>query len=214
MAEPQPVSTSRGHKVDHRTENVATVYAKAFLGAAGQAGRAQDLLAELDSLVVDVLDAFPAWEQVLASRLVDPEEKAAIIDRALGGQASPLMLNFLKVLARHGRLDCLRAVRRMARELYDEQTGRVPVYVRTAAPLSEGLAATITEALRGMVAREPALVVEHDPSLIAGLVLRVGDTVYDGSVWSQLEQVRAQMIARSVHEIQSRRDRFRHTGGD
>ena len=52
------------------------------------------------------------------------------------------------------------------------------------------------------------------PSLIGGVVLRVGDTVYDGSVARQLEQVREQMIDRSVHEIQSRRNRFGHSAGN
>ena len=55
---------------------------------------------------------------------------------------------------------------------------------------------------------------EVDPDLIGGIVLRVGDTVYDGSVATQLEQLREQMIDRSVHEIQSRRDRFRHSDGN
>ena len=45
-------------------------------------------------------------------------------------------------------------------------------------------------------------------------MLRVGDTVYDGSVATQLAQMREQMINRSVHEIQSRRDRFRHPDGN
>ena len=53
-----------------------------------------------------------------------------------------------------------------------------------------------------------------DPELIGGVVVRVGDTVYDGSVATNLKQLRQQMINRSVHEIQSRRDRFRYPGGN
>jgi F-type H+-transporting ATPase subunit delta len=215
MAHPTPASTTKGQEaIDPRTEQLGMVYAKAFLGAAAKAGQTEALLEQLDSLVVDVLDAFPDWERALASGLIDADEKALMLDRALGGQASPVLLNFLKVLARHERMGALRAVRRMAHQLYNEEQGRVPVYVRTAVPLSDGLTAKITQSLRAMVGGEPELIVEHDPELIAGLVLRVGDTVYDGSVWSQLEQMRAHMIDRSVHEIQSRRDRFRHSGGN
>jgi len=63
--------------------------------------------------------------------------------------------------------------------------------------------------LRPLLGREP--VVEHrvEPGLIGGAVVRVGDTIYDGSIATQLENLREQMIDRSVHEIQSRRDRFR-----
>ena len=45
-------------------------------------------------------------------------------------------------------------------------------------------------------------------------LLRVGDTVYDGSLAAQLAQLRQQMIDRSIHEIQSGRDRFRHPAGN
>jgi len=58
---------------------------------------------------------------------------------------------------------------------------------------------------------EPVLVRVVDPDLIGGIVFRVGDTVYDGSVASRLEQLRQQMIHRSVNEIQRRRDRFSST---
>ena len=63
-----------------------------------------------------------------------------------------------------------------------------------------------------MLDGEPVLETLEDPELIGGVVLRVGDTVFDGSVARQLEQLREQMIDRSVHEIQSRRDRFCNTG--
>ena len=57
----------------------------------------------------------------------------------------------------------------------------------------------------GMV---PMLEKQVHPELIGGIVLRVGDRVYDGSIATQLERMREKMITRSVHEIQSRRDRF------
>ena len=92
--------------------------------------------------------------------------------------------------------------------------GRRRVEVRTAAPLDDGLASRIRDHLRGMLSFEPELVSTIDPDLIGGLVVRIGDTVYDGSVSSQLEQIREKMIHRSVHEIQSQRDRFSHTDGN
>jgi F-type H+-transporting ATPase subunit delta len=116
------------------------------------------------------------------------------------------------VLANHGRLDCLRPIQRAARKLYDEQHGRVPVEVRSAAELSPALAGRISQALKGLTGREPQLHTAVDPSLIGGLVVRVGDTVYDASVSAQLAHMRDQMIHRSIHEIQSRRDRFRNPG--
>ncbi|MGQ9575658.1 MAG: ATP synthase F1 subunit delta [Thermoguttaceae bacterium] len=191
-------------------QQIAAVYAEALLAAAQAAGQTEPLLQEFDDLVTQVLDPFPQFEQILASALISHEEKAGILDRVLGGRTSPLMLNFLKVLSRRGRLDCLRAIRRRSRELYETMQGRVRVYVTTAAPIEAPLAERIVRQLRRLVRGEPVLVQRVDPNLIGGIVVRVGDTVYDGSVATQLKTVRQKIIDRSAHEIQSRRDRFRY----
>jgi F-type H+-transporting ATPase subunit delta len=199
---------------DIGVQHVAAVYAEAILDAAEKAGQTAALLAEFDSLVADVLDRFPALEQVLGSRLVSPEEKVGVIDRAFGGSGSPLLVNSLKVVARHERLDCLRAIHARLHERFDQVRGRVRVVLSTASPVDDAQAARIADSLRQMLGGEPVLERITDPSLIGGAVLRVGDTVYDGSIAMQLEQVRKHMIDRSVHEIQSRRDRFRYPAGD
>jgi len=199
---------------DAAVEHLATVYAQALLAAAENAGQTAAVLAELDDLVAQVLDAFPQFEAVLGSALITHEERLGILGRVFGGRLSPLMLNFLKVVSRHGRLDCLRAIHARLHGLYDELRGRVPVKLTTAAPIDDVLAGRIADGLRALVGGEPRLTRAVDPELIAGAVVQVGDTVYDGSVATQLQTIRQQMIDRSVHEIQSRRDRFRYPAGN
>lgn len=197
-------------QADVGVEHVASVYAKALLGAAGKIGQLDAVLAEFDALVGEVLDKFPRFEAILASWLVSHEETSGVLDRVLGGRVSPTLLDFLKVVSRHGRLDCLRAIHRMAHALRDEMAGRIPVELITAAPVDGAVLARLTEQLRGLVDGEPVVRQTVDADLIGGAVVRVGDTVYDGSILTQLELLRQQMIDRSVHEIQSRRDRFRN----
>ena len=55
---------------------------------------------------------------------------------------------------------------------------------------------------------EPILDLTLDPELLGGLIVRVGDWQYDGSVSGRLKTLRDHLIARSSHEIQSGRDRF------
>jgi F-type H+-transporting ATPase subunit delta len=88
------------------------------------------------------------------------------------------------------------------------------VALQTAAPLEDGLSRKLETSLRQLVGGQPQVGASVDPALIGGIVLRVGDTVYDGSLAWQLRQVRERMITRSIHEIESRRDRFRHPGGN
>ena len=111
-------------------------------------------------------------------------------------------------------MDCLRAVHHAAHELYDELRGRVPVRLSHGRAGRRRLGRGRRRAACDLPRRRADPQRHVDPGLIGGLVVRVGDTVYDGSVANQFEQVRQQMIDRSVHEIQSRRNRFRDPAGD
>ncbi|MFO0899542.1 MAG: ATP synthase F1 subunit delta [Pirellulales bacterium] len=195
-------------------EQVALVYAKAFLASTEKAGETAARVEELTSLVDDVLVPQPQFAAVLGSRRLAHEEKTALIDRVFGGKASPLLLSFLKVLSSHGRLDALQAIGREVRARYDEQRGRKRVRITAATALDKPMLGELTEKLRAMLGGEPVLEVAVRPELIGGILIRVGDTVYDGSVASRLARLRTQMIDRSIHEIQSRRDRFCNPTGD
>lgn len=195
-------------------EQIGEIYAKALLGAAESAGQTAAVLDELDSVITEALSQFPKLERVLGSLLVPHEEKLGILDRVFGGRLSPLLLNFLKVVSRHGRLDCLRPMQVQARKQYEKMQGRVRVRLTTPTPLDDAQVQAITQSLRAKLHGEPILEAVVDPELIGGAVLRIGDTVYDGSIARQLQAARQQMIERSIHEIQSRRDRFRNPAGN
>ncbi|MEX0586145.1 MAG: ATP synthase F1 subunit delta [Pirellulales bacterium] len=209
MAQTSP----KRRQTDVAAQRVATVYARALLGATEQAGATEEVVEQLDSFVTDVLDRSPKLEAVLSSALVGHEEKSALLERLLKKQAQPLFLNFLRVLSRHVRLDLVRAVHEAVHVAHDALRGRVPVEVRASGPLTPATVQFLTERLRKATGGEPKLALREQPDLIAGIVLRIGDTIYDGSVATQLRALRHEMIERSVHEIQSRRDQFRSAGG-
>ncbi|MDO4558852.1 MAG: ATP synthase F1 subunit delta [Planctomycetia bacterium] len=205
-----------GPDQDVSVEKIATVYAEAFLSAAQRTtGDVPSHCEELEDFVLEILDAYPEYEKILSSGLVNAEEKGQLLDRTLGpaatrGELSRLSLNFLKVLAKHGRLDCLRAVVRAVRSLHEESLGRVRVTVTTPSPITDDLAQRLLSGIAPLAGGEPILETRVDPELIGGVVVRVGDTVYDASILTQLKNLREQLIQRSTHEIQSRRDRFRN----
>ena len=80
--------------------------------------------------------------------------------------------------------------------------------VSTAEPLDGAAEKRIIAELQSRLKLQPLLDKQIHPELIGGIVLRVGDRVFDGSIATQLKGLREQMLERSVHEIQSRRDRF------
>jgi len=201
-------------KAESAHDAVAVTYAKALLGALDGAGQTAVVLPQFDSFVGDVWKRLPDLAGVLSSGLVSPDEKAALIQKAVGGQAAPLLLNFLLVLAKHDRLAALPAIQAAVRSLLDQQRGVVRVKVITADPLEAAQLTQLQQSLTGLLGGTPVLDNQIDPSIIGGIVLRVGDKVLDGSMAAQLQRVREQMINRSVHEIQSRRDRFSTAEGN
>ena len=199
---------------DTAAQQVGGVYAKSLLAAAEKAGKLDAVLGELDSLVDDVLDAFPEFETTLASGLLAASEKSEMLSRVTAGRTSELFNGFLKVLGEHDRLDCLRAIRTEAHRQHDEIREIVRVEVRTAVPMPKQQQDSLINRLRGLITGEPVLDLTTDPSMLGGLVFQVGDTIFDGSIARQLRLVRQQMIDRSVHEIQSRRDSFGYSTGN
>ena len=189
-------------------EHIADVYAQALLSAAEKAGQTASAIAEFDALMAEVLDANPRFQAVISSAIVSPEETSGILNRVLGGRVSTLFMNFLQVVSRHGRLDCLRSIHLQTHILYDLLQNRIRVQVITAEPLTPELEAKMRISLRAKLGGEPIMETLVDPGLIGGVVLRLGDTVYDGSIANQLHTLRQDMMDWSAHEIQSRRDRF------
>jgi F-type H+-transporting ATPase subunit delta len=194
--------------IDLSRQHLGTVYAKALLGAADKAGQAQQVVEELESLVEDVLTKLPQLEAALSSPRLGLEEKRALIDRAFGGRMSTTLTHFLKVVAEHGRLDALRPMLRAAKKLYNEMRGRVQVTVQTAYPLSNPLRERITGKLKQLLGREVELKSEINEDLLGGLVVRIGDTVYDGSLAAGLRQMQEVTLEHTRQSIRESLERF------
>ncbi len=194
--------------LDSATLHVAAEYAEAIYDAAESTEEADRLRAELQALIEEVLDREPQFEQVLNSPLISESDKEELLRRVFEGRVSQLMLNFLLVLNRRRRLELLRAIWREFCSVYDERRRRVPVEVESAVPLDRSQLERLRELLARMVGGEPIVNWRVSPGIIGGLVIRLDDRLYDGSVRTQLDRIRTQILQRSTHEIQSGRDQF------
>jgi F-type H+-transporting ATPase subunit delta len=193
---------------DQGREHLGHEYGKALLGAAQKAGEIDRVLEELESLVDDVLNKLPQFDATLSSPRVDSAEKVRMIDAAFKGKMSPLLLNFLKVLVKHDRFGSIRAIRRAARKVYNELRGRMEVTVRTATPLSNPLRQTIVDRLKAQLGKEIDLKTQVDPELLGGIVVKIGDTLYDGSLKNRLERTRGVALEATMASISRATERF------
>jgi F-type H+-transporting ATPase subunit delta len=160
-----------------------------------------EVLAEFAALFNDIFRADPQFEAFLASHAIGRKPKAEVIHKVFDHRASEVFRNFLLVLNDHQRLGMLRGIYEAATELNNERTGRFRAYVTTAVPLPDDQRERLTQELRQKYNKEPILVTRVDPALLGGMVVRVADWLYDGSVRKQLENIRKQLIARGSHAV-------------
>jgi F-type H+-transporting ATPase subunit delta len=193
---------------------VARVYAEALLNAADKHGQSDEVVEALESLICDLFQAELQFEAFLTSSAVGRERKAQVIDRVFEKRSGPVFVDFLKVLNQHERLNLLRPILAAAKELRDQRAKRIRVQVRSAVPLADDQADRLRQQLRESLRLDPVLRTEVDPELLGGVVVRVGDWLYDASVRARLDSIRNQLIERSSHEIQSGRDRFSVASGN
>ena len=203
MSSPSSTSTASSSHVDIAGDRVAKVYAQAILDAADAGGCRREVLAELGMLARDVLPTVPHAAEVFASPKVPAEEKDKIIDRLAQGRLKPTTTNALHVLARHGRLGHLAHIVASAERLADERDGLRQATFTTAVPLDAAdQKQVVAETERALSARlTPHFVV--DPSIIGGLVVRIGDTIYDQSVATGLAHLGGRLHTRNIHAIQT-----------
>jgi F-type H+-transporting ATPase subunit delta len=190
---------------------VTRSYAEALLGAAARQGQTEAVLDELDELVADVLQAHPKFAAILASEALPAAEKDRILTATFENRAAPLVLRFLRVINRHGRLGLIAPIARAARAEWDRRQNRRPVLVRSAVALDDAQRQALLERLSGMLSATPVPTYRVDPTLIGGLIVQIGDDVYDASVRNRLQQLRNRLIEGRTHEIQSRRDQFSYS---
>lgn len=136
----------------------------------------------------------------LRSALTDPQlpidRKRAIVTDLLEGRASPLTVSLVEFLVRQ---DLAGDLGELATELARQSAAarnRQLAEIRTAVPLDEATVGRLAAALGRVTGSEVEVRTVVDPSIVGGIVARVGDTVIDGSVASKLESLRNVLLAR------------------
>jgi F-type H+-transporting ATPase subunit delta len=184
---------------DDATRHVARIYAEALLAAADKRQQTQEVLEQLEELVRDVIARDSAFALFLASAVVSREHKREALRHTFGGKINEVLYHFLLVLNDNDRLDILRETAVMMRDIYERRAGRMRVEITSAVPLDDGQRERLRRELHDKFDREPILSARVDPELLGGLVVKVDDWVYDGSVRARLERIQKQLIERGSY---------------
>lgn len=198
---------------DPSAQAIAKSYAYAFLDAAESKGD-NEALETLTSFVDDVLTPNPKFEQLLGSPLTGREDRLGMLERTVLSKCGEVVSNFLQVLARHDRFDLIRVVVEQAWQEKERRDGKKRVIVKTAEPLGESELGSVRDKIKAAFDFEPVIQPETDPNMIGGLIVQVGDTVYDSSLRTRLNRLKVNLRERFANEIQGGRDRFSSPEGD
>jgi F-type H+-transporting ATPase subunit delta len=176
-----------------RESTIARNYAQALFEAADRAGAAEQYGALLEA-VAGAIEAEDRVRITLESPRVPKAVKAGLLRKALAGRAPEPFMRFIDAVVKRGRQVLLPAISREYQEFLNVKLNRVHAGITLARSPDAGLREQIRRRLSEVLGKEVVPHFREDPSLIGGLVVRVGDRVMDGSVRRQMAVLRRGML--------------------
>lgn len=172
------------------SEAIARRYAKAYFELARE-GRLIDQRGDDLRLAAETLSN-PEVEEALRNPRLAMADRVRLALELMDGVGDPAR-NLVRLLIEHNRIDALDDVCRQYSRLTDAERGVVRAEVIAAVAVNRELEQAITEDLQRRLGRDVEVAVRQDPSLIGGLVIRIGDRVLDNSLRTHLQQLQASL---------------------
>lgn len=170
-----------------KSVTIARNYAEALFAASDKHGEVLDTVAaaiQLDERVAATLE----------SPRVSKTAKGQILERALKGEAPREFVRFLQAVVRRGRQGLLGEIAHEYQVLLDEKLGRVHAGVTLSSEADARTQKQVVERLSKALGREVRAFFRADPKILGGVVVRVGDRIYDGSVRRRLTALQRRML--------------------
>jgi len=170
-----------------KSVTIARNYAEALFAAGDQYG----------PLIDAVGAAVQADEQVaavLASPRISKAAKGQLLERALKGEAPDEFVRFLQAVVRRGRQSLLGEIAQEYQGLLDEKLKRVHAGVTLAGEADARTQKQVVERLAKALGLEVRAYFRNDPRILGGVIVRIGDRIYDGSVRRRLTALQRRML--------------------
>ncbi|MCU1383717.1 MAG: synthase delta chain [Acidobacteria bacterium] len=176
-------------------KTAAIRYARALLDVAIKEQADLELIEHELSQFADLFKQYPLLEKVLLNPAVPvPRKRAAVADLLAQAKFTPIVSKLLTLLADRDRLVLVPELLAAYRDRLLDFRGIVRAEVTTATPLDAARTDAVQRGLASLTGRTVQLATRVDPSIIGGLVARIGSTVYDASVTRQLEKMKERLV--------------------
>ena len=169
---------------------LAKRYATALVEIAQEQNALDKYAADLDALS-KLVEESRDFREVLINPVFTKEDKKKIAGPVLQKMgADPMVINFVYLLIDRKRIEQLTGIEKAFRAKVDEIRGITRGQVTSAEPLEQAELAQLTEKLANITGKQVIVTTKVDPTLIGGLVAKVGDMVFDGTIRTQLNQLK------------------------
>ncbi|MBS1990862.1 MAG: ATP synthase F1 subunit delta [Cyanobacteria bacterium SZAS LIN-3] len=175
-------------------QGIASKYAEAVLDLAGNL-KSEDRVLDEIKLVSDVIASDREMTIIINHPAIDSAEKKRFLSGLFEGKISELTANLIGLLADKRRLDLIPFIETGYRELLNKRKNIVSASLVCAERLADTQVANIKAQLAEHLGKTLELEVRVDPSLIGGVVLKMGDQVIDGSLNGQLKALEKQLLS-------------------
>jgi len=172
---------------------VARRYAQALYDIAIDTNALDSFEAEL-KVLTDGIEQYPEIQKVLYNPRISPEDKKDLMKQVFTGQFSDLIQNFLDMVIDRRRQNFIIDIYKEFQLLADNSRNIVEAQVKSAIELRESQQNQLQNNLSKLTGKSIRLVAEVDPSLIGGVVVKIGDRVIDGSVAGRLAKLRETLV--------------------
>lgn len=190
-------------------QSAAQLYARAVFNIAKERGAIEGLALDVDSTIhyfesEQGRRVLHFWE----SPAVPTENHLAMVDKLFKGpdgsdRVSPLLQNMARLLIRRLRIENFLGILREIKRLVNEERGLKPGRVTTAYKLADAEKFHLQKKLEKLVSSGLAIEFEVKPSIIGGVIFKFQDQLYDDSVRSRLEELRARLLGVRVSQAES-----------
>lgn len=169
-----------------------TVVAKRYAKALFEIAREQNIVGEVETqlnLLVKAVDDNAEFRAFLAAPGIPAASKIEAVKASFAGQMLPIVLNTIGLLVERGRHSDLPGVLDAYLVIAGDALGRVDAHVTSAQPLTLGDKDKLAKKFGALLSKSVRVHNETDASLLGGLTVRIGDTLYDGSLRGKLDRL-------------------------
>jgi F-type H+-transporting ATPase subunit delta len=186
---------------DFQVEAIGEVYAQALVNEALKQNALDEITEDVRG-IGGLLKDNAAFAGFSKSLTVGEDERLAALDKIFAGRVHPLMLSVLKSLARRNRMMFLGGFVQGFEDILRKREGRQDVELVSATEIRPEVLARVSAAVGKSVGKSADVQVTIDPALIGGMTLRIGDTLIDGSVATQLVKIEEKLKRGGVSRLQ------------